>query len=131
MFFRQFEKQVRDFFRLDMFSIRTRFLHHAVISGATGFGQDTVDRNYGVGNYFDNTTVFMGRYIGRDIFLHGMVRLRYDEYRAELGGLIFEPDIGIEFHTPFVNIRWDFFPYHPENWWVSDNSITLSWSKSF
>jgi hypothetical protein len=131
MFFRQIERQIRDLLRLDMFSIRTRFFHHTIISGVSGLGQGDVDRNFSVGNYFDNTTFFMGRYIGRDIFLHGMLRIRYDETSTSFGGLIFEPDIGIEFLTPFINIRWDFFPYHPENWWVSDNSITLSWSKSY
>jgi hypothetical protein len=130
MFFRQFERQIRDFLRLDMFNVRTRFFQNMVF-GAAGLGQDTVDRNYGVGNYFDNTTVFMGRYIGRDIFIHGTLRLRYDENRVSFGGLIFEPDIGIEFNTPFVNIRWDFFPSHPESWWANDHSITLSWSRSF
>jgi hypothetical protein len=131
MFFRQFERQIRDLLQLDMFNVRTRFLHNMVIFGAAGLVQYPVDRNYGVGNYFDNTTVFMGRYIGRDIFVHGTLRLRYDENRASFGGIILEPDIGIEFNTPFVNIRWDFFPNHPENWWVSDHSITLSWSRSF
>jgi len=131
MFFRQVERQIRDMLRLDMFSVRTRLLHNMVIFGATGFGNDPVDRNYGVGNYFDNTTVSMGRYIGRDIFIHGTLRLRNDESRSSFGGLLFEPDIGIEFNTPYVNIRWDFFPSHFQNFWVNDHSITLSWSMSF
>jgi len=33
--------------------------------------------------------------------------------------------------SPLFNIRWNFIPAHPENWWVSDNKITLTWSKSF
>jgi hypothetical protein len=57
--------------------------------------------------------------------------MRYDENSIVFGGLSIEPDIGIELQSPFINIRWDFFPYHPENWWVNDHSITLSWSKSF
>jgi len=142
MFFRQFERQVRDFIGLDMFSIRTRFLHNAVISGAEGIRQqfnpqdDAIRRNLGVGNYFDNTTVFIGKYIGRDMFIQGMLTIRYDESDnmqglIKLGGIIIEPDFGIELQSPFFNIRWDFVPVHHENWYVNDNSITISWSKSF
>ena len=131
VFFRQIERSIRNFLRLDMFSIRTRLLQNAVMSGVSGFTQAPVDRNFSVGNYFDNTAVFIGKYIGRDMFIQGMLTMRYDEYSVELGGLVFEPDIGIELQSPYVNIKWSFFPYHPENWWVSDNSITLSWRMIF
>jgi len=130
-FFRQFEKQIRDIFRLDMFSIRTRILQNAVVYGVSTFGNSVFDMGNIVGNYFDNTTVFIGKYIGRDMFFQAMLRMRYDPKSSSFGGLVFEPDIGIELQSPILNIRWDFFPYHPENWWVSDNSITLTWSMSY
>jgi len=131
VFFRQFEKQVRDTLKVDMFSVRTRFINNLVVSSAAGRGETPVDRETRVGNYFDNTTVFIGKYIGQHMFIHGMLTMRYDENSLVFDGLRFEPDIGIELQSPFVNIRWDFFPYHPQNWWVNDNSITLSWSMSF
>ena len=131
VFFRQFERQVRDTLRLDMFSVRTRFLQNLAVSGTTGFGQTPVDRSNRVGNYFDNTSVFIGKYIGKHMFISGMLTARYDENSNFLGGVRIEPDIGIELDSPFVNIRWDFFPYNPQNWWVTDHSITLSWSMSF
>jgi len=134
VFFRQFERQVRDTLGLDMFSVRTKVLNNMVISGVTGLGamgQPPVDGGVGFSNLFDNTTVFVGKYIGQHMFIHGMLTMRYDENSMVFGGLRFEPDIGIELQSPFVNIRWDFFPYHPENFWVNDNSITLSWSMSF
>jgi hypothetical protein len=65
------------------------------------------------------------------MFIQFMGSLRYDENKLTMGGLRFEPDVGIEFNTPLFNVRWDFFPYSPENWWINDNSITLIWSKSF
>ena len=127
---RQLERQIRNFLRLDMFSIRTQVLQNAVFS-ATGLRRDPVDRNDRVGNYFDNTTVFLGKYIGSDMFVQSMLSLRYDENNASSGGLTFEPDIGVELQTPLFNIRWDFIPAHPETWYVSDNSITFTWRKSF
>ena len=132
-FLRSFERQVRLFTGLDMFTIRTKFVQNLIATGATGGFAQTSENNRGnrVGNYFDNTTVFIGKYIGQSMFIQGMLTMRYDENSDLLGGISFEPDIGIELQSPFVNIRWDFFPYHPENWYVNDNSITLSWSKSF
>jgi hypothetical protein len=73
----------------------------------------------------------MGKYIGQDVFGQFMVTMKYDENDTTFGGIKLELDIGIELQSPYFNIRWDFFPYHPENLWVNDNSITLSWSKSF
>jgi hypothetical protein len=130
-YMRQFERQVRNLLNLDMLNIRTRFLQNAVASNATAFGQPPVDRISRVGNYFDNTTVFIGKYIGQDMFIQGTLAMKYDEDRVSFGGLSFEPDIGLELQNPFFSIRWDFFPYHPQNWWVNDHSITLIWSKSF
>jgi hypothetical protein len=127
---RQVERQIRNFLRLDMFSIRTQVLQNAVFS-VTGINPDPVDRNGRVSNYFDNTTVFLGKYIGTDMFIQSMLSLRYDENYAGSGGLRFEPDIGVELQTPFFDVRWDFIPAHPENWYVNDNSITLTWRKSF
>jgi len=125
---RQFERMIRNLLNLDMFSVRTKILQNAATSA---LGQSSVDRSNRLGNYFDNTTVFVGKYIGQDMFIQGMLSVRYDENVLTMGGLKFEPDIGIEFTTPLFNIRWDFFPYSPENWWVNDNSITLIWSRTF
>ena len=144
VFMRRFERRVRDFLRLDMFSVRTRFLQNAVVTGAAGFtdnsdnnNNNNMERRNRVGNYFDNTTVFIGKYIGQNMFIQGMLTMRYDENSALLGGITFEPDIGIELQSPFINIRWDFIPSYQDKWWlkragiVADNSFTLTWSKSF
>jgi len=130
IFMRQFERMLRNFLNLDMLSIRTRFLQNAVISGTSGFGQLPGSTNR-FGNYFDNTTVFIGKYIGEDMFVQGTLMVKYDENKRSFGGIKFEPDIGIELQSPFFGIRWSFFPNHPENWWVDDNSITLTWRKSY
>ena len=127
IFMRQFERSLRNFLNLDMLSIRTKFLQNAIISGASGFSGGS-NR---IGNYFDNTTVFIGKYIGNDMFAQGTLTLRYDENDMSFGGIRFEPDIGFELQSPFFGIRWSFFPNHPENWWVNDHSITLTWRKTF
>jgi hypothetical protein len=127
---RQVERQLRRFTGLDMFSFRTQLVQNAVFNAA-GLNQTPVDRIAGVGNYFDNTTVFLGKYIGADMFAQTMLALRYDETQTASGGIRFEWDIGIELQSPLFNIRWDFVPTHLENWWVNDNSITLTWRKVY
>jgi len=138
-FLRKSERAIRNFLKVDMFSVRTKIFQNMVVTAGTfglnqNGGQDLIDRNRQVGNYFDNTTVFIGKYIGNDLFAQGMLTLKYDEKNQSFGSIRFEPNIGIEFQSPFVNIRWDWSPdiynIYPENLWVG-NSITLSWSKSF
>ncbi len=144
-FFNQFvsirwlERLARNLLHVDMFSLRMRILQNAIVTNVPSFSGNAavpVDRDTRVGNYFDNTSVYIGKYIGQSMFVQGMVSFRYDVNKADnsanpFSGMSVEPDIGIELQSPLFNIRWDFFPYHPENWWVNDNSITLLWSKSF
>jgi hypothetical protein len=123
------EQQVRNLLGLDMFSIRTQVLQNWVLQ-VTGL-RDPVDRIGGVGNYFDNTTVFLGKYFGPDMFGQSMVSLRYDENQPNWGGLTFEWDFGIELRGPLFDIRWNFTPSHWENMFINDLSFTLSWRRSF
>jgi hypothetical protein len=137
---RRFERYIRDFLRLDMFSIRTQVLQNAVLQAA-GL-RDPVDRDGGVGNYFDNTTVFLGKYLGANMFAQAMLSLRYDENQTTIGalssqglalggGLVLEPDIGFEIRGPRFGVRWNFVPRHLENMFIDDNSFTLTWRWSF
>jgi hypothetical protein len=127
---RELEQQIRNFTRLDMFSMRTQVVQNLIFT-TLGFMQAPVDRTFGVGNYFNNTTFFGGKYIGQDMFAHGMVSMRYDANRPEYWGLSLEYDIGVELQSPLFNIRWNFVPAHPENWFVNDNAITLTRRWSF
>jgi len=126
---RRIEQMVRNFTRLDMFSVRTQVLQNLAFTGVERLIQTPVDRTVSVGNYLDNTTVFGGKYIGQDMFIQGMLSMRYDANKT--GGITFAPDFGVELQNPLFSIRWDFIPEHPENWYVNDNSITLSKSFTF
>jgi hypothetical protein len=126
---RRLERQIRDALWLDMFSIRTQVLQNAVFQAA-GL-QDPVDRISGVSNYFDNTTVFLGKYFGSDMFIQSMFSIRYDENKTTFGGLTLEPELGIEMRSPLFDIRLNMVPLHPENWFIDDLSFTLSWKRSF
>jgi hypothetical protein len=129
---RRFEREVRNFLNLDMFSIRTQLLQNAVMQ-ITGMQKQPVDNRSQFGNYFDNTTIFFGKYIGADMFLQTMLSLRYDPAKADgtAGGLKIEPDISIEWRGPLFNIQWNLVPQHPENLFINDLSFTLNWRWSF
>jgi hypothetical protein len=127
---RRIQGALRDFLHLDMFSVRTQFIQRAAFS-IMGLQDQPVDRIGWVGNYFDNTSVFVGKYIGSDMFAQLMLSMRYDEKKRTFGGYTFEPDFGIELQSPLGNIQWNLVPSHPENWYIDDCSFTISWNFTF
>lgn len=129
---RVFERNTRELLGLDMFSVRTQLIQNAFF-GATGLIPDQNASDGGLGNYFDNTTVYIGKFLGSDIFLQAILSVQIDESKSTdaLGGLGLEPDIGIEWKTPFFMLRWNFLPMHPENLFIDDHSFTFTWRKTF
>jgi hypothetical protein len=126
---RRLERYIRDYTRLDMFSFRSQVLQNAVLDVTRLHVPG--DRMSWVSNYFDNTAVFLGKYIGSDMFFQAMFSLRYDENKKVMGGYTFEPDFSIELRNPLFDIRWDFIPSHPEYMFVNDHAITLTKRWSF
>ncbi|MDR1148544.1 MAG: translocation/assembly module TamB [Spirochaetaceae bacterium] len=139
---RQFERTVRDFLHIDMFSLRTQAIQNAILLNVfRDNNNDDVIENEDtaqtqmrtqpnqvrIGNYFDNTTVFLGKYIGAGLFLQVMFSLRYDPLSTNMGGLVIEPDLSMEFKGPIFDIRWDLMPAYPENIWTNDNWISGNW----
>jgi hypothetical protein len=137
--FRHVQRRIRDFLFLDMFSFRTQFLQNFVSQSIQR--QDDTDTNSSVfGNSIDNTAVFLGKYIGPDVFFQVITSLRYDENRRDLekfnpGGLsiqgyTIEPDIGMELRGPLFDIRVNVVPRHMETMFINDVSCTLTWRRS-
>jgi hypothetical protein len=89
------------------------------------------ERQNRIGNYFDNTTVFMGKYIGSDVFIQSLFSFRYDENRQTWGGLKLEPDIGLEMQNPLFSVGVNMVPLHPETWFIEDVSFSIIWRRSF
>ena len=125
------QRQVRDFLGLDMFSMRTQLLQNMVIQ-ATGIQQsENSDRSYRIGNYFDNTTIFIGKYFGAELFGEAMLSFRYEENKLDWGGLVLEPELGLEMRNPLFDIRFNMVPLHPENMFIDDVSFSVIWRRSF
>ncbi|MDR2842652.1 MAG: translocation/assembly module TamB domain-containing protein [Spirochaetaceae bacterium] len=140
----QIEKSIRNLAHLDMFSVRTQALQNAILlnlpssngtktteTPSSASSDTTVETGSTIGvtrigNYFDNTTVYIGKYIGTSLFAQVMLALRYDKNSLDWGGLRFEPDFSMEFKAPVFDIKWELFAQHPETLWIVDNKITVS-----
>jgi translocation and assembly module TamB len=129
------QRQVRDYLGLDMLSMRTQLLQNVVVQAAGAAGNqltgNTSDRPYRLGNYFDNTTVFVGKFFGTDLFGEAMFSFKYDENKIDWGGLVLEPELGFELRNPLFDIQFNMSLLHPENLFIDDISFSLVWRRSF
>jgi len=127
-----FEQKVRQALNLDMFSVRTQLIQNLLAQKVLG---TTI-------NPLDNTSVSLGKYLGNDLFLEMLVRLQQPQIPTAVitpsGGLLpaslaLQPDLelSLEWATPFFLMEWSFLPKHPENLFLSDNSLSFSWRFSY
>ena len=131
---RKVENALRDILNFDIFSIRTNVIQNALKISRT----DKKDRQISVGNYFDNKTVYVGKYFGSSIYTDAMLSMTYDETKigeaGSINGFVFQPEFGFEMESPFVNIRFGLAPNFAamlNNSWLPSASMTLSWKHSF
>lgn len=132
---RSIENKLRDFLNFDILSVRTNVLQNAL---NYNFNKNNQDSSYGIGNFFDNSTVYLGKYLGRSLYVDTLMHWSYDESRMDdkyaFDGLIFKPEIGLEIESPFVNVRWNMAPDFSglrSDSFVYSTSVTLSWKFSF
>jgi len=124
--FRGTEQMLRNLLGLDMFSFRTQIVQNAVFESIRD--RDPEEQSATMGNYLDNTAVFMGKYIGRDLFVQTMLSFQYNQYQTEYWRML-EVDIGLDLRTPLFDVRWNVSPQpkHFEQLFVSDQSISFVW----
>ncbi len=111
---RNFEQRVRDLLNLDLFSIRTHILQNVLseqlIPSETALAQNTPSAS----RYLDNTTLFLGKYFGNDIFLEAMVRLRTNQAllsNQDAGDdLYVDSEIRLEWKTPLFLLELSLLP---------------------
>lgn len=132
---RKVENALRDFLNFDILSIRTQ-----VVQNALKYSMDQSSERQGinVSNFFDNTTVYIGKYFGNALYADAMVRLSYNKNRindgSTLQGLVFKPEIGFEMDSPLAKIRWSLAPDLSDlarNNITIIPSLTLSWKLNF
>ncbi len=138
---RKIENTLRELCNFDIFSVRTNVLQNTLKQGTTR-SDSTANKSDSsqitFGNFFDNSTVYIGKYFGSAIYVDAMFHWVYDETLIDnsnsINGLVFQPELGFEMASPFVNIRLGVAPdlnAVQQNLWVPSTSITLSWKHSF
>ncbi|MBN2738657.1 MAG: translocation/assembly module TamB domain-containing protein [Spirochaetales bacterium] len=141
-FFRPLEEAIRQTFNLDIFSIRTQVVENILKDKVIGSdeGKDQEQKPATLGEYLDNTTIYIGQYFGKDLMIMGIVRLKETDYDAagnaqglDLFGVKPELELTLEWPTPFFNLEWSFKPTdeHVNDLHILDNSISLEWNYSY
>ena len=137
---RKIENSLRELLNFDIFSVRTNVLQNTV-NYSMARNSSASKEVFAIGNLLDNSTVYMGKYLNNFIYVDAMLHLSlddtvqsYNELVSSGGNLVFQPEVGMELESPFVNIRWSVAPdikalmnqqYKPSS------ALTLSWKFSF
>ena len=132
---RDLENKLRDLLNFDIFSVRTNILQNTINLG----GKRNETKNISVGNFFDNSTVYIGKYIGNALYVDAMLNMSASDYvdteYLSTGGLLFQPEFGLELELPVMNIRWDMTwdltPGLQFKSYVPATSLSFSWKFNF
>jgi hypothetical protein len=142
---KRIEDGLRNLFKFDIFSIRTLAFQNIMENSINNTLIDQEQRKpLSAGNIFDNSTVYIGRYLGSSLYLDVLVHFTYDESKELIdpmsNGILVTPEVGLEMNAPFMlfpTIRWSLAPvlgtgelsFAPAL--VSTTSVTLSWKFNF
>ncbi|MBR1405191.1 MAG: hypothetical protein IJ558_13590 [Treponema sp.] len=135
---RRIENTLREMMNFDIFSIRTNVLQNSL---KLSMDEDSKNKQISIGNFVDNSTVYFGKYFGSSIYVDSLLQWTYDESKIEdrqsTTGIVFQPELGFEMASPFVNIRLGVAPDLSSlqkgllNTFVPSTSMTLSWKFAF
>ena len=134
--FREFENEIRERFGLDLFAIRTSVIQNLLLTAIAPTDEAIERLAPTLGTYLNNTSIFMGRYIGESVFAQGIIQMRSADAAEidstdgiqRLGGVLIDSEISLEWQTPLFTLEWSLAPEHPEELFIRDNTFTFSWS---
>lgn len=134
---RPVEDILKDSLGLDMISIRTNIVENAILERIF-FNEYylNTDYDFSLGRYLDDTSFYMGQYLGSNLFLSGSLQFKYSEDSQEnplLDSLNLQTifNFGLELKTPLLTISWNYSPGLSGENFVADNQITLKWKYQF
>lgn len=125
-----FEDALEEGLNLDMVSIQTDIIENTLAEGLIrNADSESTSGPQSLGRYLDNTSMYVGKYVGNSLFFSGTVSANYLEDRRSnsiFEGLGFRASIDLEMVTPFFSILWSYSPNPLGNeGFVVDNVITL------
>ena len=133
---RAFERDMRNRFNLDLFSVRTQIFQNVLTEVL--LPQESIPVNQTVpslGRYLDKSSVFLGKYLGSDLFLEYLIQLRAEDPLTSnirrFGGIGIESEVLFEWKTPFFTLEWSLRPKKPEELFIRDNTLSFRWRYSY
>jgi len=137
---RNFERDMRERLDVDLFSFRTHIVQNVLQeavnrSNTTETTRATDYNDVSFGRYLDKTSVFLGKYLSKDIFLELLMQFYardpLERRRREFGGMEIESEIMLEWKTPFFLLEWTLAPSNPDELFVRDMTFAFKWKFSF
>ncbi len=135
---RKIENTLRELTNFDIFSIRTNVLQNSV---KLRMNRNSTSKHAALGNFIDNSSVYVGKYFGSSLYVDTLLHWSYDDTKDNDGksvrGIVFQPEFGLEMASPYVNIRLGIAPNIEsiqngfQRTIVPSTFMTLSWKYSF
>ena len=126
---------MRDLLNFDIFSLRTNVLQNTY---NYSISRNSAKENISLGNFLDNTTVYIGKYLGSSLYVDAMLHVSLEDGNVSditsAGKMLFQPEFGMELESPFANIRVNMTPDINallQNQFVPSASVTLSWKFAY
>nr|MBO4532168.1 translocation/assembly module TamB domain-containing protein [Treponema sp.] len=132
---RNMENKLRDLLNFDIFSVRTNILQNTINLS----NQRNKTKELTIGNFFDNSTVYIGKYLGSALYADAMLNMSASNYHdvdyLSANSILFQPEFGLELELPVINIRWDMAwrltPGAQLQSFVPATTVSLSWKFTF
>ncbi|MBN2657700.1 MAG: translocation/assembly module TamB domain-containing protein [Spirochaetales bacterium] len=132
-----FEEAIKNSLNLDFVSFNTNLIENAILDRFQDQSlYDNGARQVNFARYLEDTSLFIGEYIGEFLFLEGSLVVDYDDSRSvssTFGGLELNVNLNIQFITPFVLIDWTYDPNNnpDSDYFLPQNTISFTWQYSY
>ena len=134
-FMQNLQESVKNLLGLDVFSLRSQIVPNLIIERFLPEEGGGFDASFA--RYLDNTTLFVGKYLGNDLFLQGVMQMDYYDANP-VDDLYFAPrfnidtEVTLEWDSPVALIELSLYPdlFDPTDALLT-SSLRLSWMFSF
>ena len=88
-----------------------------------------------IGKYLDNTTLFLGKYFGEDLFLEALIQISTENRLTGSGlgeGLVVDSEVSLEWKTPLFLLELSVLPDFTDLFSsITNTSLGFSWEFSY
>ena len=128
------ERNLRETLGLDILSLRTQIFQNILLERLNLERDSSTDSLASLDSYLNNTSLFIGKYLGPNLFLQTLVSLRAADPIAGSTAtqpLEFSAEVGLEMQTPLFLLQWRVFPQDIQTLFLLDNTFSLLWDVTY